>query len=144
VVAPSETDADDEADTYDAFVAVTVYVPGRSRSVYVPSLSVVAWRPPGAAVTRAPAMGRPLLESVTVPLTRPVGTRVIRIAWFASRLGSKKPIWRASVPSAFSIPTVAKRPSPGFALFGPYSRSIVLSRQRAASLEAEQGRRRRT
>ena len=80
----------------------------------MPSSSVVVWRPPGVALIRAPAIGRPSLASVTVPVMKPVGTVVMRMAWLDSRIDSKKPIWRASVPVAFSMPTVAVRPSPGF------------------------------
>jgi hypothetical protein len=49
-------------------------VPGRSRRLYVPSPAVVALRPPGIAVTVAPAIGWPSFASLTTPWTSPLGT----------------------------------------------------------------------
>ncbi len=108
-----------DASTYGGLLAVRVYDPGSSRSRYVPVSSVVAWRPPGDAVMVAPAIGAAVLVSVTTPVTMPVGTSVIRMARFAPSTRSRKPTCRASVPSAFSMPTVAFRPSPGLGELAP-------------------------
>ena len=74
-----------------------------------------AVRPPGWAVTVAPAIGSPSLASVTTPWTRPLGTGSMRYADRAVRIASPKPSCRASLPVAFSMPTSALRPSPGLA-----------------------------
>src|SRR3990172_6893816 len=71
VVAFEATTVDRLDGAYVGFEAVTVYVSGATDTLYVPSRAVVAFAPPGAAVTKTLAKGNPVVASVTVPAIQP-------------------------------------------------------------------------
>ena len=89
-------------------------MPSATCSRYLPSAPVVVWRAtePSARVsaTVAPATGAPSLVSVTVPATTPLGgsSKTTETPSDSEAVLYEKTV--ATVPVAFSIPTVAELP----------------------------------